>query len=463
MSKARPDRNALSTAAAAVIEPMEERVLLSTYLVTNTNNSGGGSFRDAIYKANANAGADTIQFKIGSGVKTITPSGSLPTITGVTYIDATTQGGYAGKPLIELRGTSASGGNGLTLTGGSSTVKGLIINRFNNGILVMSRGGNTIKNCYIGTDAYGNYDAGTNNKGIILQSSSNTVGGTGSSDKVVISGNNNGGIQFYTSAASYNKMLGCYVGTNASGTKAIPNNNSGVAIRQAHHNTIGGTSYGSRNVISGNGTNGIVVNGSGANYNTILGNYIGTNAAGTARLGNNHYGIEISEPNNTVGGSVSGARNVISGNKYSGVVLWLASGSNNKVQGNYIGTDYSGKYDLGNYWRGVEITNGSSNNIVGGSGSARNVLSGNEQDGVRVYQGSNNQISYIYIGIGSDGSKALPNSGDGVRLPSANTVRINYNKIGYNSGAAVNATTSSGCTMTGNTIISDQLVNIRNA
>jgi hypothetical protein len=326
----------------------------------------------------------------------------------------------------------------------------------------MSKGSNTIKNCYIGTDATGSYDAGNNAKGIILQSSYNTIGGTASTDKVVISGNNNGGIQFYTSAASYNKMLGCYVGTDATGTKAIPNINSGVAIRQAHHNTIGGTTAGSRNVISGNGTNGIVVNGGGANYNTILGNYIGTNASGTARLGNNHYGIEISEPNNTVGGTTSGARNVISGNKWTGVVLWLASGSNNKVQGNYIGTDHTGMYDLGNYWRGIDITNGSSNNTIGGSGAARNVLSGNEHDGVRVYQGSNNTISYNYIGFAANGSKALGNAGDGVRLPSARTVRINYNKIGNNGTAAVNATTSSGCSMTGNTIVNDHLVNIKN-
>src|SRR3954452_8558034 len=181
MSKVRRDRSALTvSASAAVVESMEERVLFNTYVVTTTANSGGGSLRDAISKANSNGGSDTIQFKIGSGVKTITPTSSLPTVTGVTYIDGTTQGGYAGKPLIEIKGSSAgSGANGLVLTGGASTVKGLIINRFcQNGILVMSHGGDTIKNCYIGTDAYGSYDAGNGQKGIILQSSSNTVGGT---------------------------------------------------------------------------------------------------------------------------------------------------------------------------------------------------------------------------------------------------------------------------------------------
>jgi hypothetical protein len=83
MLKVRRDRNALSTAAAPVVESMEDRVLFNTYVVSNTNNSGGGSFRDAIYKANANGGADTIQFKIGSGIKTITSrrSPASPTST----------------------------------------------------------------------------------------------------------------------------------------------------------------------------------------------------------------------------------------------------------------------------------------------------------------------------------------------------------------------------------------------
>ena len=91
------------------------------------------------------------------------------------------------------------------------------------------------------------------------------------------------------------------------------------------------------------------------------------------------------------------------------------------------------------------------------------MISGNDQSGVLVYQGSNNRIQGNYIGIGSDGAKALGNTGDGVRLPSASTVHINNNKIGNNSGAGVNATTSSGCTMSGNTIINDSLVNIRNS
>jgi hypothetical protein len=454
------------TVTVPVIETFEDRVLLSTYVVTTAADSGAGSLRDAISKANKSAGADVIEFRIGSGPKTISPTSALPQVTGVATLDGTKQGGYAGKPLIEIRGDKAGGGsNGIVLTGGSSTVKGLVINRFGaNGILVISKGGNTIKNCYIGTDLSGANAAGNKQKGIILQSSGNTVGGTASADRVVISGNGQAGIQFYTVAASGNKMMGCYVGTDASGAKAIANKASGVAIYQAPSNTIGGTSAGARNVISGNTQNGIVVNGNGAKSNVILGNYIGTNAAGTAKLGNANYGVEISQPNNTVGGASSAARNVISGNKYSGVVLWLASGSSNKVQGNYIGTDYTGTKDLGNAWRGIDISSGSSNNLIGGASAAEcNVIAGNDQDGIRVYQGSGNRIQGNCIGFTANGANALGNSGDGIRLPSAKSVTITGNRIGHNGGAAVNATTSSGTTMAANTIVNGTLVSIRQA
>jgi hypothetical protein len=447
-----------------LVEGIEERILFATFLVTNTANTGAGSLRDAMTKANATSAADVIQFKIGSGAKTIAPTSPLPQMKYPTTFDGTVQGGYAGKPLIEIRGDKAGSTTyGLVLTGGSSTIKGLVINRFGGtGILTISKGGNTIKNCYVGTDISGAYAAGNGNKGIVIHSANNTIGGTSSSDKVVISGNKGGGIQFYTTSASGNKLLGCYVGTNASGTGGVQNIGTGVTCYQAPSNTIGGTSSGARNVISGNSADGIVVNGSGAKYNKILGNYIGTNAAGTGKIGNANYGVEISQPYNVVGGSVAGSRNVISGNKYAGVVLWLSSGSNNKVIGNYIGTDYTGKYDLGNVWRGIDISSGSSNNMIGGATSAeRNVISGNDQDGVRIYQGSNNKIQGNYIGFGSDGSKSLGNTGDGVRLPSANTVSIMGNKIGNNGGAAVNATTSSGTYMTSNTIVNDSLVSIK--
>ena len=85
--------------------------VLNTFSVTNTANSGAGSLRQAILDANALAGADTIRVNIGGGgAQTISPTSALPQITGAVIIDATTQGGYAGVPLIELKGNLAGAG-----------------------------------------------------------------------------------------------------------------------------------------------------------------------------------------------------------------------------------------------------------------------------------------------------------------------------------------------------------------
>jgi hypothetical protein len=447
-----------------IMEPMEDRVLFATILVTNTNNSGGGSLRDAMLRANKSSDADVIQFKIGTGRRSIAPLTALPQLKYVTSLDGSTQGGYAGKPLIEIRGDRmGSTTAGLVLHGGSGTIRGLAVNRFSgNGILLMGKGGNTIRGCYIGTDATGAYAAGNKQKGLIVQSAYNRIGGTSSWDRNVISGNIGAGVQFYTSAATGNKLLGNYIGTDATGTKAVGNGTSGVAVRSAARTVIGGTVSGSRNVISGNKQDGIVVNGSGARYTLIQGNYVGTNAAGTARLGNGWYGIETSESYTTIGGTTASARNVISGNKYSGVVLWLSSGSYNKVQGNYIGTDYTGRYDLGNYWRGVDISSGSKNNLIGGASSAeRNIISGNEHDGVRIYQGSYNKVQGNYIGLAANGYTALRNTGDGVRLVQTSTATIQSNRIGYNGGYAVFNGSSSGTKVFSNTLISDTLFNVK--
>ena len=106
----------------------------TVYTVTSTNNSGTGTLRQAITDANDHAGADTISFNIsGTGVNTITPTSALPKITGQVILDATTQPGYSGTPLIRIHGTSAgSGVNGLYFANGSdgSTIRGLMIHEF---------------------------------------------------------------------------------------------------------------------------------------------------------------------------------------------------------------------------------------------------------------------------------------------------------------------------------------------
>ena len=145
----------------AVLSPQERARYAPEYLHgDHTANSEAGSLRQAILDANSNPGLDMIAFSIGTGPQTISPGTAalaLPSITDHMVIDGTTQPGYAGTPIIELNGSSASGGaDGLVIIAGSSTVKGLVINRFGrNGIRMQSMGDNIIQNCYVGTNIAG--------------------------------------------------------------------------------------------------------------------------------------------------------------------------------------------------------------------------------------------------------------------------------------------------------------------
>jgi parallel beta-helix repeat protein len=398
----------------ARMEGLEDRRLFSTFMVSNTNDSGSGSLRQALLNANNNAGADTVKFSIGSGARTITPYSQLPILNGPVVIDGTSQPGYAGKPIIEINGANAGSGfvNGIWLDGGGSVVKGLVINRFaDSGIFMNTKGGNTIYNCYIGTDITGSYAQANHGHGILVQSGGNLISHN------VISGNSNQGVCLYISSASGNRLEGNYIGTNAAGTGKIGNAKSGVHVCGAANTTIGGALPGSGNLISGNREDGIVINQGGATNNYILGNRIGVTVLGNKRLGNGMYGVEISQPNNIVGGGAKGWGNVISANGQSGVVLWLSSANGNRISGNFVGTDVTGKRDLGNLTRGVEATNGAYNNIIGGSTARmRNVISGNDQGGIGIYSGSwGNRVQSNYVGLTTTGY-ALPNGVLGVIL-----------------------------------------------
>src|SRR5579883_1304482 len=168
-SKPQARRATLPGSSLLRLEPLENRVLLATYLVTNTNDTGPGSFRQAILDSNGATGPNTIDFNIpGMGVQTIVPASALPTITQAAAIDGTSQPGYRGTPLIELNGANAGAGvNGLRITAGNSTVKGLAINRFtNDGIQLQTQGHDLITGNYIGTDATANTKLANGGNGV---------------------------------------------------------------------------------------------------------------------------------------------------------------------------------------------------------------------------------------------------------------------------------------------------------
>src|SRR5205823_2177680 len=189
--------------------------------------------------------------------------------------------------IIELNGSSAgSGSYGLKLIGSGITIKGLIINRFSgDGVFIYTHGGDKVVGCWIGVDKTGTLDQGNGGKGIMVQSPNNTIGGTTAAERNVISGNTNAGVFYYLAAASHNKVLGNFIGTDYTGMKAIKNH-VGVQINGASYITVGGTVAGSRNVISGNEHDGVLMVTTGSKYNTVQGNYIGTDVSGTKKDAN---------------------------------------------------------------------------------------------------------------------------------------------------------------------------------
>ena len=434
---------------------------------SNTNDAGAGSLRQAILDANAQAGTQTINFNVGSGLQTINLLSPLPLITDPLVIDGTTQPGYAGVPLIELNGVNAGATGGLAITAGNSTVRGLIINRFNgNGILLQNNGGNVIQGNYIGLNAGGTSASGNAQFGVlVINIPNNTIGGTTASARNVISGNTFENVRLSGTNATGNIVAGNYIGTNAAGNAAVVNGFAGVSLFGAPGNTIGGTAAGAGNVISGNNNSGISIESSASN-NAIQGNRIGTNAAGTSTLANSGDGIFIlgGANTNTVGGTTASARNVISGNNGNGISFRDAGTSNNVVQGNYIGTDITGTAGVQNQLSGVVFGNNATGNTVGGTaGGAGNVISGNNQSGITIgvfggSPGGGITIHGNFIGTNAAGTSPLGNSGNGVNVDNTpnnvigGTATGARNVISGNGGenVGINGTSATGNTVAGN-------------
>ncbi|MCD6578874.1 right-handed parallel beta-helix repeat-containing protein, partial [bacterium] len=397
-----------------------------TYTVTNTNDSGGGSLRQAIIDANGNFGADTINFSIpGSAPFTIKPNSALPSINdnwdSGTVIDAGT------NHDIIIDGSSAGVVTyGLHIISDNNVISGLVINNFGgHGIFIDGCSNTILVNNYIGTDASGTVDQGNSWSGVYITNGaqSNTIGGTVAGSRNIISGNNQHGVYIASSGTDNNVVLGNYIGTDVSGAIDLGNLWAGVYIVSgAKSNIIGGTVIGARNIISGN-NHGVLITGTGTDNNVVLGNYIGTDLNGTTDLGNSLDGVYIENgaQSNTIGGTVAGARNIISGNDQNGIYLFESGTDNNVILGNYIGTDVNGISVLGNSWSGVYIANGAKSNIIGGAAAgARNIISGNNRYGVDITGTStdNNVVIGNYIGTNVNGNVDLGNSWAGVYIRS---------------------------------------------
>jgi parallel beta-helix repeat protein len=486
-----------------LVELLEDRLMLSTFVVTNTNDSGAGSLRQAIVDSNlATGGGNTIDFEIpGEGTQTISLASPLPMITSSVLIDGGLQPGNASVPRIEINGAHVVG-NGLVLgtTAAGSMIEGLNVQSFpgsgiliddSNGILVendvISRNGGdgvtisrSLNNSLDGNTISFNTGNGVNIAGVISQFNTiggtasgagnliadnfangvliqgpgsnvvqdnnvlantdngvelestfdNTIGGTTVAARNILSANLGDGVLLTYDLVAYsqlsNRVEGNFIGTDSTGMTAEPNLGDGVGLAGASGNTIGDTVSGAGNLISGNLGSGIRLNGEAAS-NAVLGNFIGTDESGNVELNNHGNGVDLTgDVNDTIGGTAPGAGNVITGNLGSGINL-TAGATGDLVQGNVIGTEESGPNGIGNGGDGVDLAAVENNTIGGTTALAGNVISGNAGSGIRFSISANrNLVLSNEIGTDAAGLTDVPNFGDGVDLVGASY----YNTIG---------------------------------
>ncbi|MGO8747426.1 MAG: beta strand repeat-containing protein [Thermoguttaceae bacterium] len=327
---------------------------------------------------------------------------ALPTITTPVIVDGYSQPGASpnsnGPGLgdnavltIDLDGSGSVNTVGLDVNAPDCTIQGLAFNNFSGvGLYVAGAAatGDVVQGDFIGTDISGTM-AGANAGGLYLDASQSTIGGTTPATRNVISGNNGEGIAIGVSYGpdTGNVIEGNFIGTDTSGALALSNTSGGISISQQSGNTIGGTTPSARNIISGNNSYGISI-ASGdttALQNVIEGNYIGTDVTGTIAVPNRGDGVGLNgTPQTTIGGTVAGAGNVISGNTANGVDFF--GSSNDLVEGNLIGTAADGVSPLGNGANGVAAPE-DSNDII-----SANVIENNAGAGITIgpYSGTGN-------------------------------------------------------------------------
>ena len=438
--------------------------VVTTFTVLNTDDAGPGSLRQAILDANASAGLDLIEFDIaGAGPHTIQPLSPLPGVADPVVIDGYTQVGASANTngpgqglntvlMVELDGSLAgTPANGLGFGPGSdnSVARGLAINGFQgtgaftggNGIVICCGASNVrVEGNFIGTDVAGTTAQGNGANGVVVSFSAldNAVGGTLPAARNLISGNGDGatanpdrnGVKIVR-GSSNNLVQGNLIGPDITGTAAL-GNWTGVSLGDSDvsDNLIGGATPAARNVISGNSYSGVTLNGT-IDAGAIKGNYIGIDVTGTAALGNATAGIAVfSSADFIIGGSEPGAGNVISGNGNTGIDL---GGARFVIQGNLFGTNAAGTATLGGGGRAILSRGNGDENLIGGTTpGAGNLIVG----GLLIAAGgTGNLVQGNRIGTDVTGAVAL---GGGIQLEGSD------NLVGGTEPAARNVISGGG-------------------
>ncbi len=330
-------------------------------LLASPGADGRISLREAIIAANNSAGSNTIDFNVNG---TISVSSQLPALN-----DASGGTIIRGAGAITLSGRNLTGKgekaneSGLVISAAENVIEGLTIVEFPlNGLLIqgITAHDNSVINCRIGTDGTNARGNGVHGIHITGGAYDNVIGGLTANQRNIVSGNGVHGIMLSGSGVSGNRIIGNYIGLDATGANDLGNGQDGVAVYAgASTNIVGGAAAGSRNYIAGNNFAGVEIAQAGSDRNSIQGNYIGVNIS-AAGVPNTSHGIKISQgaSNNVVGGTVSGTPNLISRNGGNGVVISDATSVGNSLRRNSIHH---------NGGTGISLQNGANSGIAKGA------------------------------------------------------------------------------------------------
>ncbi|MEK7794064.1 MAG: right-handed parallel beta-helix repeat-containing protein, partial [Candidatus Hydrogenedentota bacterium] len=435
------DRNIISEnlSAGVHIVSANNNTVIGNYIGTTSDGAGdlgngidgvlvSGTSADNVFGGTTAASGNVIS---GNGGQGILNSGTGATGTIV-------QGNYIG---LNAAGTAAvaNAGDGVRLSGVDGAeigrlatgTRNVISGNTGNGIQLVGSLNVFVARNMVGTNANGNAPVGNGLAGIVVTGTNSnlTIGAAGAGN--VFSGNASSGILMSGVVDTGVSIQGNLVGTDRLGDSTVPNGGHGVRLQPpAASVEIGGTGAGDGNTVSGNAGDGISI--SASNSNLVEGNFIGVNTAGTASLANGGSAISVTAGGafNQIGGSASGARNVIAGGPGAlspHIGLLIDNSPSNVVQGNYIGTNAAGDAAIGTSGQGVFINgSGSIGNTIGGSLAGEgNVISGNGLDGVTILGGaSGNSIQGNVIGLAADGDAALGNGANGILIDGAGSTLI---------------------------------------
>ncbi len=328
---------------------------------------------------------------VGNG---LTISGDNTTITGIEIY------GFTGQ-TITVNGASSNIG----LVGASNRV--YVYGSATTLIFITSSGaGAAIQNAFVGVDKNGTPD-GASGYGIDVRASGVQIGNNAAGEEVVVADNATGNINIGTDADNTN-IRNSLIGVNLAGDAALGTSAIGININGGDNTRIGAYDVADKgNIIGGHSTSGVTIQNATGTF--IGGNKIGINDAGDTAIAN-QTGVEVStnSASTTIGGASTHQRNIISGNTNDGITV--AAGTNTVIKGNYIGTNAAGSAALANGGIGINISSTTVlNTSIGGANAGDgNVISGNTAAGVQIYGEAT--LAGNIIGLNATGDGVIANN-----------------------------------------------------